>query len=103
MGDQLFQKVKRRCVQPLQIVKEQRQRLLFPREDAEKAPENHLETVLRVLRRQVRNRRLLSDHQLQLGNEVHHELAVRAQRFAESVPPRPSSASLCPKSGRTRF
>jgi hypothetical protein len=38
----------------LQIVEEQRERMLLAREHAEEAPENHLEAVLRVLRRQVR-------------------------------------------------
>ena len=61
--------------------------MLLPREDAEETPENHLEAVLRVPRRQVRDRRLCSDHEFQLGNEVHDELTVRAQRLAQGVPP----------------
>src|SRR6202521_2190634 len=66
---------------------EQRERVLLPREDAEEAPEHHPEAVLRLLRRQVRDRRLCSDHELQLGNEVHDELTVRAQRLAQGIPP----------------
>jgi hypothetical protein len=68
--DQVLEEVERRCIKPLQIVEEQRERVLLPREYAEKAPENHLEAVLRVLRRQVRNRWLSPDHELQRGNET---------------------------------
>ena len=57
------------------------------REHAEEAPENHLKAILGVLRRQVRDRRLRSDNELELGNEVDDELAVRAQRLAQGVPP----------------
>src|SRR6202045_3304298 len=85
--DQVLEEVERRCIKPLQIVEEQRERVLLPREYAEKAPENHLEAVLRVLRRQVRNRWLSSDHELQRGNEVDDKLTVRAQRLAQGVPP----------------
>ena len=38
-----------------------------------------------------------------LGNEVDHELAVRAQRLAQRVAPAASSASLLPSSWRTRL
>ena len=97
--DQVLEEVERRCIQPLQIVKEQRQRVLRPREDAEEAPEHHPETVLRVLRRQVRDRRLCPDHQLQLGDEVHDELTIRAQRLAQGVPP-PAELRLAPAQQR---
>src|ERR1700693_6584627 len=72
--DKVLERFERRCIKPLQIVEEQRERVLLPREYAEKAPENHLEAVLRVLRRQVRNRWLSSDHDLQPGNEVEDKL-----------------------------
>ena len=85
--DQVLEEVERRCIQPLQIVEEQRERVLLPCEYAEEPPENHLEAVLRILRRQLRNRRLFSDHELQLGNEVDDELTVRAQRLAQRIPP----------------
>src|SRR6202521_167182 len=85
--DQVLEEVERRSIKPLQIVEEQRERVLLPREYAEKAPEYHLEAVLRVLRRQVRNRWLSSDHELQCGNEVDDKLTVRAQRLAQGVPP----------------
>src|SRR5712672_4603062 len=83
----MLEEVKRCCIQPLQIVKKHRERVLLAREHPEEPPENHLKAVLRVLRRQVRDRRLFSDHELQLGNEVDDELTIRAQRLAEGVPP----------------
>src|SRR3977135_3434572 len=87
MRDQVHEEVERRCIKPLQIVKKQGERMLLAREYAKEAPEHHLETVLRVLRRQVRDRRLFSDHELQLGNEVDDELAIRAQRLGEGLAP----------------
>src|SRR6267142_5943074 len=87
MRDQVHEEVERRCIKPLQIVKKQGERMLLAREYAKEAPEHRLETVLRVLRRQVRDRRLFSDHELQLGNEVDDELTIRAQSFIEGVPP----------------
>src|SRR6202040_1913952 len=87
VGDQVLEEVERRRVQPLQIVEEQRERVLLAREHTEEAPENHLKAVLGVLRRQVRNRALFPDHELQLGNKVDDELTIGAQRFAQGVAP----------------
>src|SRR5258708_29275139 len=61
--------------------------MLLARERSEEAPEHHLEPVLRVLRRQVRDRWLFSNHEFQLGNEVDDELSIWAQRLAQRVPP----------------
>src|ERR1700681_20948 len=83
----MLEEVERCCIQPLQIIEEQRERVLLAREHREEAPEHHLEAVLRVLRRQVRNRRLFSDHEFQLGDKVDHELTIRAERLAQRVPP----------------
>jgi hypothetical protein len=69
------------------IVEKQRKRVLLAREYAEEAPEHHLEAVLRVLRGQVRDRRLLSEHELEFRNEVYDERSVRAQRLAQGAPP----------------
>ena len=44
--DQVLEEVERRRIQPLQIVEEQRERVLLAREHAEEAPEHHLEAVL---------------------------------------------------------
>ena len=61
--------------------------MLLAREYAEEAPEHHLEPVLCVLRRQVRNERLFPNDQLQLGNEIHHELTIRAQGIDQGGSP----------------
>src|SRR5271155_4470636 len=83
----MLEQVERRAIQPLQIVKEQRERMLLAREHAEEAPEYHLEAVLGLLRPRVWNSRLLSDDELELRNEVHDELAIRAERLGERIPP----------------
>src|SRR6202035_1394073 len=85
--DQVLEEVERRSIKPLQIIEEQRERVLLPSEYAEKPPEYHLEAVLRVLRRQARNGWLYSDHKLQRGNEVDDKLTVGAQRLSQGVPP----------------
>ncbi len=59
LGQQVGEHVERRRVEPLQIVEEERQRMFGPREDADEAPEHQLETPLRLLRRQLRDRRLV--------------------------------------------
>ena len=60
-GSEVLEQIERRRVEPLQIVKEQRQRMFGPGEDAEKAPEHQLEAALRLLRRKLRDRRLVAD------------------------------------------
>ena len=90
--DQVLKEIQRCRIEPLQIVEEQCERVLLPRKDAKEAPENHLEAAFRVLRRQIPDRLLCADHRLQIGNEIHHELHVRAECLAQRFLP---SAKLC--------
>jgi len=60
----------------LQIIEEQRERVLRPGERAEEAPEHQLEAVLRILGRQVWKGRLFPDNELHLGDEVDDQLAT---------------------------
>ena len=89
LGRQVLEQIQCRSIEPLQIVEEQRQRMLRPGEHAEQAAEHQLEAALGVLRRQLRHRWLRADQQLELGDEVEHELAVRAQRLPQRLAPRP--------------
>ncbi|HYS82884.1 MAG TPA: hypothetical protein VEM76_19425, partial [Anaeromyxobacteraceae bacterium] len=86
-GQQVLEQIERRGVEPLQVVEEERQRVLRPREDAEESPEHELETPLRVLRREFGRRRLLTDDELELRDQVQHQPPVRLQRLAERVAP----------------
>src|SRR6266478_4236178 len=61
--------------------------MLLAREHPEEAPEHHLEAVLPVLRRQVRDRRLYPNHEFQLGDEVDDELTIRAHCLTQGVSP----------------
>src|ERR1700733_6845632 len=61
--------------------------MLLSSEYAQEPPEHHLKTAPCLTRWQFRNGLLFSDHELQLGHHVHDELAVRAQRFDQRVPP----------------
>ncbi len=69
---QIFEQIKCRRVKPLQVVKEERQWMLRPGEDADKPPKHQLETPLRVLGRKLRRRRLVADDELQFGDEIDH-------------------------------
>src|SRR3979411_1290384 len=84
---EMLEEVEGCCIQPLQIIEEQRERMLRFGEGAEEPPDDHLEAVLRLSRREVRNGRLFSDDELQLGNEVHDELTVLAERLSQRVSP----------------
>src|SRR5271169_3398114 len=84
---QMLEQVERRTIQPLQIIKEQRERVLLARKHAKEAPEYHLEAALGLLRRQVWNRWLFAVDELQFRNEVHDELTIHAQRLAEGIAP----------------
>ena len=46
----IFEQIERGGIEPLQIVEEERQRMLRPRKDADEPPQHRLETALRVLR-----------------------------------------------------
>ena len=50
VGDQRLEELESRRVQPLEIIQEERKRMLGPRKDRQQSPENHLKTVLRILR-----------------------------------------------------
>src|SRR4029077_19870571 len=86
-GQQILEQIERRRIQPLQIVEEQRQGLLWLRENLDEAPEHQLETPLRGLRRKLGDRRLVADDELQLGDKVDHQPAVRAQRLHKEATP----------------
>ena len=77
-GQQILEQIEGRRVEPLQIVEEERERMFRPCEYADKSPEHQLEATLRVLWRKIRDWWLLSDDELQFGNEVHDEQPVRA-------------------------
>ncbi|HUB14632.1 MAG TPA: hypothetical protein VMB34_21965 [Acetobacteraceae bacterium] len=73
----------------MQIVKKQDKRMLRPGEYAEAALEHHLEAVLRVLRWQLRHRRLAPDDQLELGDQGDHQVAARAHGLLQGISPTP--------------
>ena len=87
LDHQVLEQVKRRDIEPLQIVQEQGERMLGPSEDSEKPSEHELEAALRVLWRQFRDHGLVADDDLQVGDEIHHELAVRSERLMERLSP----------------
>src|SRR5262249_5961974 len=89
LDEEVFEEVDGRGVEPLQVVEEQGQRMLGPGEPAEEAPEDEVKAALRVPRRHLRDGPLIADDEPELGDEVHHELAIRTQRLADVVAPPP--------------
>src|SRR5262249_13148209 len=87
-AQQVFHQVERRRVEPLQVVKEEHQRMFRPSEDADKLPKYQLEAPLCVLWRKLRDRRRLSDDELHFRNEVRDQSCVRPQGVPQRVAPR---------------
>src|SRR6516225_5357186 len=58
-----------------------------PGEDADEPPEHYLKTAFCLLRRKLRDGRLLSDNQLQLGDSVDNELPIETQRLPKGIAP----------------
>src|ERR1700739_3879146 len=58
-----------------------------PGEYANEAPENELETALRLPRLKVRDLRLISDDELEFGDEVGHEPCIRLERLEKRAAP----------------
>src|SRR5277367_1250849 len=80
-------------------------------EYANKATENELEAALRLLKLQLRDRRLVSDDELQFGDEVGHEPCIPLERLQKRAAPdrqfgvalaekRPYKALKCLHQGR---
>src|SRR5215831_8229108 len=54
-GQQILEQIQRGCVEPLQIIEEQRQGMFWPGEYADQPTECQLETALRILWRKFRD------------------------------------------------
>src|SRR4030095_2334917 len=74
-----LQQVECRHAEPLQIIEEQRQRVLGAGEYADEFEQGVLESYLRGSGRDLWHRRLFSDDELELGNEVGDERTVRVE------------------------
>src|SRR5208283_3521435 len=81
LGQQTLEQVQCRCVQPLQVVEEERQRMARFCEDADEAAEYELEPPLRLLRLKLRHWRLFSDNECQFGDETGDQPAIQPERF----------------------
>src|SRR5262245_33772802 len=91
-GQQIIEQIERCRIEPLQVVKEEGQRMFRPREYADKSPKHQLESALRVLWRKIRDWWLFSNDELQSRHQIHDEQSVRIQCLMKGVPP---VAQLC--------
>src|SRR4030095_15250282 len=87
LDQDVLHQIERGLVEPLQIVEEQRQRLLGLGEYLDQPTQRHLHAGLRGRWRYVRNRRLVADDELQLGNKVNDQGAVWIQCPMQLLPP----------------
>jgi hypothetical protein len=71
----------------LKVIEEKRERMLGARENSDETAKRRLKPALFVLRRERRQRRLRADHELELGDQIHEQLPVRAERFLQGVAP----------------
>jgi len=86
-GQQVFEQVERRGVEPLQIVEKERKRMFHPRKCTDEAPAHEHETTLRQFWLEFRDGWRLTDYQLQFGDEVGHEPRIGLQRLQQGVAP----------------
>ena len=84
---QVLEEIERGCIEPLQVVEEQRQRMLRPGEDPDETPQHQVKSALRVSWRQLRRRRLRANEEFEVGEQRQHERAVRAKRRAKRGAP----------------
>src|SRR5262245_59630588 len=87
MVQQMFEQIECGRVEPLQIIEEKRKRMLRPGKHSQESTKNELEPSLRVLRRQLRDRTLFADDELQLRDQVHHKLPIRTECLVERLTP----------------
>ena len=73
--------------------------MLRPCEHTDESPKDQLKPGLRILRRNLRDRRLFSDNEPQIRNQFHHQLSVGIQRLTKGVAPH---AKLCLALGQKR-
>src|SRR3954452_14189558 len=74
-------------VQPLQIIKKQREGVLRSSERSDEAAKHPLKAILALLRRELGHRPLLPDDERQLRDQVDDERAVRADRVEQDPAP----------------
>ena len=86
-GQQILEQVEGGRVQPLQVVEEERQRMLGSCEYADEPAKDQLKTSLRFLRRKLGHRWLFADDVLQFRDEIDDEPSVRVQRLPKRVTP----------------
>src|SRR3954466_10513846 len=84
---QILNESKSRGGDPLQIVEKKHQWGLRLGKHVKKRAKYHLKAVARVLRWQVRNRRLCANHQLQFRNQTREEPAVWLDGLPDGVAP----------------
>ena len=87
LGQQVFEQIEGRCVQPLQVVEEECQRMLRSCEYADEPPKDQLKTSLRFRRWELGYRWLIANDVLQFRDKIDDQQPVRLQRLTKRVTP----------------
>ena len=87
LGEQVLDELQAGGIGPLQVVEEQRQRMIRAGEHRQELLEHQAEAVLRLDRRQRRHRRLRADDERDLRQHVDDQLAVDADGGLDLLPP----------------
>jgi len=75
-----------RGIQPLQIVEEQRERVLLAREHAQEAPKNHLDRFFASCGGRS-EQAAVSRSQARVRNDIDDQLTIWTERLEQAVPP----------------
>jgi hypothetical protein len=87
MRHEMLEQLEGRRIQPLEIVEKNSERVLLAGEDSQKGSEHHVKTALGLRGGEGCNGWLLADDELELGNEAHNELAIRANGLLNRLLP----------------
>ena len=87
LSQQVLEQIEGCCIEPLQIIQEEGERMLRPCKYADKSPEDQLEPALRVECRKNGDGRLFSYDQLKFRNQVDNKQGVRAEGLLNGITP----------------
>ena len=87
LRQKIFEQIERGGIEPLQIIEEERQRMLRASNDADEPPQDQLEAALRILRRKIGDRRLFADDEIPVRDELDDQQPIRTQGLAQRIAP----------------
>src|SRR5437879_3642341 len=84
--DEVLEELEARGIYPLEVVEKDRNGVLLAGKHGGELPEHHAEAVLRLGKGQLRDGRLPTDDELDLGDHIDDELTVHPERGPQPLP-----------------